>query len=153
MLSSIRRFFDELIRADSSDQPDPQHSVQCAAAALLLEMAYMDEVLKPEEQDAVLSAVREGFDLSTEEAERLIECAEAERQEATDYFQFTSLINAHFDATQRAALVEQLWQVAYADRMLCRHQEHLVRKVSDLLHVPHRTFISAKHRAQPARGG
>jgi uncharacterized tellurite resistance protein B-like protein len=152
MLSSIRRFFDELMVADSSDHPDPEQRVQCAAAALLLEMAHMDEVLKPEEQDAVLSAVREGFDLSTEEAERLIECAEAERREATDYFQFTSLINDHFDATQRAALVEQLWQVAYADRMLCRHQEYLVRKVSDLLHVPHRTFISAKHRVQPTQG-
>jgi uncharacterized tellurite resistance protein B-like protein len=60
MLSSIRRFFDELIIADSSDETDPQHSVQCAAAALLLEMAHLDEVLKPEEQDAVLSAVRKG---------------------------------------------------------------------------------------------
>jgi uncharacterized tellurite resistance protein B-like protein len=148
MLSDIRRFFDEFMASDPSTDRDPEHAVRCAAAALLLEMANMDETLKAEEHEAVLSAVRERFALSQKEADGLIACAEAERREATDYHQFTSLINANFDAGQRAALVEQLWQVAYADRKLCKHEEYLVRKVADLLHVPHSVFISAKHRVQ-----
>jgi len=134
MLSGIRRFFDEFMTTDP--------------AALLLEMAHMDETLKPEEHDAVLRAVHERFELSPEEADGLIDCAEAERLEATDYHQFTSLIKAHFGAAERIALVEQLWRVAYADERLCKHEEYLVRKVADLLHVPHSAFISAKHRVQ-----
>jgi uncharacterized tellurite resistance protein B-like protein len=148
MLSRIRRFFDDAMAADHSAGRDPEHAVQCAAAALLLEMAHMDETLTLEEDGAVLTAVRERFGLSQQEADELIACAEDERRDATDYHQFTSLINAHFGAEQRAALVEQLWQVAYADRKLCKHEEYLVRKVADLLHVPHGTFIAAKHRAQ-----
>jgi uncharacterized tellurite resistance protein B-like protein len=147
MLSRIRQFFDQHLAANSDAIRDPAAAARCAAAALLLEMAHMDDAMTPLEEDAIAHAVREGFGLAPEQAEELIACAYAERQQATDYHQFTSLINAHFGAAQRADLIEQLWEVAYADRELCKHEEYLVRKVANLLHVPHSAFIAAKHRA------
>jgi uncharacterized tellurite resistance protein B-like protein len=45
-------------------------------------------------------------------------------------------------------IIERLWQIAFADNHLDKHEEHLVRKVADLLHVPHRDFIAAKKRAR-----
>jgi uncharacterized tellurite resistance protein B-like protein len=147
MLNRIQTFFDEYMAAGSRVAEKPDAAVRCAAAALLLEMAHMDDAMTPVEQTAIVNAVLESFELSPEQTEELIACAQEEREQATDYHQFTSLINASFDAAQRANLVEQLWQVAYADQVLCKHEEYLVRKVSNLLHVPHSAFISAKHRA------
>lgn len=147
MLNQIRSFFDEYLATDSGSAADPDASARCAAAALLLEMAHMDETMTPKEHGAIITAVREGFGLSRHQAEELIACAQAEREQATDYHQFTSLIVANFDAPQRANLVQRLWQVAYADQVLCKHEEYLVRKVANLLHVPHSAFISAKLRA------
>ena len=147
MLNRIQTFFDEYIAAGSRIAEEPDASARCAAAALLLEMAHMDETMAAMEQTAIFNAVRERFHLSPEQTEELIACAHEEREQATDYHQFTSLINASFDAAQRANLIEQLWQVAYADQVLCKHEEYLVRKVANLLHVPHSAFISAKHRA------
>ncbi len=147
MLNQIRSFFDEYLATDSGSAADPDASARCAAAALLLEMAHMDETMTPKEHGAVITAVREGFGLSRHQAEELIACAQAEREQATDYHQFTSLIAANFDAPQRANLIQRLWQVAYADQVLCQHEEYLVRKVANLLHVPHSAFISAKLRA------
>jgi uncharacterized tellurite resistance protein B-like protein len=148
MLNRIQTFFDEYMAAGSRIAEEPDASARCGAAALLLEMAHMDDTMAPVEQAAILNAVRESFNLSPEQTEELIVCAHEEREQATDYHQFTSLINASFDAAQRANLVEQLWQVAYADQVLCKHEEYLVRKVANLLHVPHSAFISAKHRAE-----
>ncbi len=147
MLKRIRTFFDEYLAANADDTQDPAAAARCAAAALLLEMAHMDDAMTPVEQAAIVHAVRTCFGLVPEQAEELIACASEERGQATDYHQFTSLINAHFDAEQRSDLIEQLWQVAYADRDLCKHEEYLVRKVANLLHVPHSAFIAAKHRA------
>ena len=147
MLNRIQTFFDEYMAAGSRAAEEPDAAARCAAAALLLEMAHMDETMAAMEQTAVVNAVRESFDLSPEQTEELIACAQDERDQATDSHQFTSLINASFDAAQRANLIEQLWQVAYADRVLCKHEEYLVRKVANLLHVPHSAFISAKYRA------
>lgn len=148
MLTHIRKFFDEFMTKDSPGETDPGRAAHCAAAALLLEMAYMDEVMAPVEQAAILKAIREGFELSPERADELMDCAREEREQATDYFQFTSLINAHFDAGQKESLIEELWRVAYADQVLCKHQEYLVRKVANLLHVPHGAFIAAKLRVR-----
>jgi uncharacterized tellurite resistance protein B-like protein len=148
MLNHIRKFFDEFMAVDTANPQDEEKAVRSAAAALLLEMAHLDDVLEPTEQAAVLNAVREGFELSPEQAEELIACANEERTQATDYHQFTSLINDRFDAAQKERLIEALWRVAYADQVLCKHQEHLLRRLANLLYVPHSSFIATKLRVQ-----
>jgi uncharacterized tellurite resistance protein B-like protein len=43
--------------------------------------------------------------------------------------------------------------VALADSVVHKYEEHVIRRISDLLHVPHRAFIAAKLRAEAdARG-
>jgi len=39
-----------------------------------------------------------------------------------------------------------LWQVAFADGHLDPYEEALVRKIADLIYVPHRDFIQSKLR-------
>jgi len=74
----------------------------------------------------------------------LIELANAEKHEATDYYTFTSLINEHYSQQQKIKLVEDLWRLAYADNELDKYEEHLLRRLSELLHVPHKDFIRTK---------
>jgi len=150
-LDRIQTFIDEYLAADSRTADDPDASARCAAAALLLEMAHMDDTMAPVEQAAIFNAVRESFNLSPEQTEELIACAQAEREQATDYHKFTSLITANFDAAQRVNLIQRLWQVAYADKVLCKLEEYQVRKVANLLPVPHSVFISTKLRAMDGR--
>ena len=40
------------------------------------------------------------------------------------------------------------WKIAYADHELHRYEEHVIRRLSDLIHVPHHEFIAAKHRVE-----
>ena len=148
MLTQIATFFERhLLPREASGGQDQDQALRLAVAALLLEMTRMDETIQAEECAAVEGAIRAHFGLPPEQARELVDLAEAQRREATDYFQFTSLINQHYGPEQRVQLVEQLWRVAYADAELHRYEEHLVRKVAELLHVPHGAFIAAKHRA------
>jgi uncharacterized tellurite resistance protein B-like protein len=41
-----------------------------------------------------------------------------------------------------------MWRVAYADERLDKYEEHLIRKISDLIYVSHRDFIRTKHSAR-----
>lgn len=152
MLAAIQQFFDRHLNPTGADAAGTDQAARCAAAALLLEMMHMDEVLAPVQQAAVTRALREGFGLDAAAADELLACAEQERREATDYHQFTRLINERFTAEQRIELVERLWQVAFADAELCAHEEYLARKIAALLHVPHRAFIAARQRAQAGVG-
>ena len=59
----------------------------------------------------------------------------------------TRTLNALASAEQKRALLGMMWRVAMADNELSRYEEHLIRKVADLLYVPHSDFIAAKQQA------
>jgi uncharacterized tellurite resistance protein B-like protein len=149
MLNSIRDFFDRHIGATPTSSAE-RHSIQLATAALLVEVARIDSQLTEAERAAVLRAVREKFEIPADEAASLIALAEAEMKQASDYFQFTSLVNRHFTQEQKLRIIELMWRVAYADAELSAHENHLMRKIGDLLHIPHGDYIAAKMRAQSA---
>jgi uncharacterized tellurite resistance protein B-like protein len=148
MLGRIQEFFRQHIAPTAAAEFDRGHALRLAAAALLLEVTHLDHQVTPEERRAVAVAVREHFGLSGEEAAELLLCAERERADSTDYYQFTSLINSEYDTARKVELIELMWRIAYADDSLHHYEEHLVRRVADLLYVPHSAFIAAKHRAR-----
>ncbi|RLK47025.1 putative tellurite resistance protein B-like protein [Alkalispirillum mobile] len=148
MLEAIKRYFNGHIAPAAAPENPDEHAVHLAAAALLLEMARMDGGLQPVQREAAERAVRDKLDLTAEESRDLIALADAELAEAMDYFQFTSLIKDHFDYGQRVRLIEYLWQVALADARLHHDEEHLVRRVAELIYVRHADFINARLRAE-----
>lgn len=93
-----------------------------ATAALLLEMVYVDGELRPEQCEAVSSEVLEQFGPDEGEAAKLLQLAEAERADATDYFRFTSFINNNDVQEQKVSLVERLWRIAYLSNALHKHE-------------------------------
>ena len=151
MLNAIREFFDQRVTAPAG-QGDDRHPIEVATAALLVETVRLDSAMDDAERAAALGAVRTKFGLDAGEAETLIRLAEEEARDATDYYQFTSLINRHFSVAQKERVIELMWQVAYADADLSANEQHVVRRIADLLHVPHRAYIAAKLRARDAAG-
>lgn len=149
MLNAIRDFFEKHIDAPAAHGGE-RHSIELATAALLVEVVRLGGEIKPAERDTVLRAVRSKFGLSAEEAGALVGLAEEEAREATDHYQFTSLINRHFSQAQKQKVIELMWQVAYADSELSAYEQHVIRKIADLLYVPHRAYIAAKLRAREA---
>ena len=148
MLNQIKLFFTQHIALSASENT-LEEKLQLATVVLFLEMMYMDDKVDPKEQDVILSLVHQNFSLTAEQATSLIELAEQQRKQATDYFQFTSLINKEYSLEQKVRLIESLWKIAFIDGVLDMNEEYLVRKIADLLHVPHTAFIMAKNRLEP----
>ncbi len=122
--------------------------MRLACAALLIEVSRADYEVTAEEVAAVSRAVRKTFGLSVAETVALIQLAEEEADSATSYHEFTSLINDSYSKEQKIQLLERLWEVVFADAEMEKYEEHLVRKLADLLYVPHSQFIAAKLRTQ-----
>ncbi len=148
MLRSVRQFFEQHIRETGGGQADgSRHALQVATAALLIEVMRADTELKDVERHALTAAIEARFGLTPEETAALLRLAETEATQATDYYQFTALINEHFTLEQKTQVVENMWQVAAADREIDRFERTLVHKVADLLHVPRAAQIAARDRA------
>ncbi len=112
-------------------------------------MSRADSQVVDAEQASIGTALRECFDLEDGEIDSLLALAEADADEAVSVFEFTTVLNQHFEHAQKIRFVEHLWRVAFADGTLEKHEAHLVKKVADLLHLRHREYISAKLRAEP----
>jgi uncharacterized tellurite resistance protein B-like protein len=147
MLTALRNFFEQHLADRPQDAAaNAEQRARLAAAALLVEVVRSDDQIADIERRAVLESVQRRFDLAADEARKLLELAEAESREAHDLHQFTAQINASFTPERKVRLIEELWRAAYADTVLHKYEEHLIRRVADLLHVPHSAFIAAKLR-------
>jgi len=151
MIRAFQRMFESTVaaaaRAPAADERE--HGYHVATAALLVEVMRADYEVRPQERDAVLRALGAAFgDLSADETRELLERAEERADDATSLYEFTQHVNRHLDHGQKAHVVELLWRVAYADGDLDKYEEHLVRRIADLTHVPHSVFIRMKHKAE-----
>lgn len=153
MIAKIRQFFEQhIVISEESDEPMLEHQLQLASAALMIEVLYADHSFGTRELETLREVLQEHFELGPQDADRLIQLADEERIEATDYYQFTSLINECYTQPQKRELITRLWQMAYADNSIHKFEEHLVRRLADLLHVPHSAFMQSKHRAAAQPG-
>jgi uncharacterized tellurite resistance protein B-like protein len=141
VLTVIKQFFSAELEIT---QTDDSHTLQLAAAALLIELSRADFQRDTEEQQAVEKALQKTFSLNQNELQTLIDLAEQEAKDATSLYQFTRLINDNYSLEQKSRLIELMWQVALADGEICKYEDHLIRKVAELLYVPHQVFIRSK---------
>ena len=154
MLGSLKTLFQERV-APQLAQPAPEareHGLRLAAAALLFEVVRADAEVRDEERSVMRTAVQSVFGLAREQAEELVALAEQASRAAGSLYEFTSLVDRELGPDQKKRLVELLWLVAFADAAKDAHEEHLVRKIAGLLHVPHPDFIDAKIRARAESG-
>ena len=150
MIDGIRNFFNQVIApgAAGATGADSQHALHVATAALLLEMMRRDASITAAETASVTRSLQRRFGLEAAQVDTLMALAAEEARLATDYFQFTSLINKSFSAEQKVQVIEYLWQVAYTDGHLDAHEQHFMRKIADLLYVSHADYVGAKQRAR-----
>lgn len=142
MLDAIKSFFTTELATDNNE--NDHCKIQLAAAALLIELSRADFQRAPQEQQAIETALQKSFKLSDEQLAKLIDLAEQENRDATSLYQFTNLIKDEYSLEQRFQLVKMLWQVAMADGELSKYEDHLIRKIAELIYLPHSQFIQAK---------
>ena len=78
------------------------------------------------------------------ELESLVASAQETAERSTSLYEFTTLINAQYSMDEKFDLIKALWRVAAADGDIHRYEDHLIRRIADLLYVAHTDFIRAK---------
>jgi uncharacterized tellurite resistance protein B-like protein len=129
------------------ERQDARQRLHVAACALLLEIAYADDHFSDSERSHIGAVMQRHFGLDQETAESLIELAEAERTQAVDLYQFTSLIRDSYDLGQKTLLAEIMWGLVLTDGAVKRHEGYMLRKIANLLDLKPGYLSSARKRA------
>ena len=128
---------------------DLDERVRIATAVILLEVAHSDEEFSQEEHAHILDILKRDFNLDQESVNELIQISEEERKGSIDIWHFTSAINENYSDEEKYVIIEKVWQVIYADGRLDKHEDYIVHKLSNLLHIPHNRMIQAKLKYLP----
>ncbi|MEO0443976.1 MAG: TerB family tellurite resistance protein [Pseudomonadota bacterium] len=125
-------------------EPMAENQLHLATAALLVEVASIDRQFDPQEWASLHRLLKQECQLNDDDAKSLIEEAQQASGKATSLYEFTQHINQLCDYDQKLSLVKGLWKIAYADGNLDKYEEHIIRRIADLIHVSHRDFIQEK---------
>jgi uncharacterized tellurite resistance protein B-like protein len=119
-----------------------------ATAILLVDVARADDRFSEAEFERVISLITRHFQLTIEEAASLINLADEKADQLISVHELTQLLHGNLDEAEKSEVVRLLWEVAYADGELDKHEDSLVLKISDLLHVSRGLVMRLKHDAQ-----
>ena len=144
MITKIKNLLAKHMASVEADTDGDEQALQLATATLLMEVARADTRISEVERQAIHRVIETHYGLSPETTQQIAHAAEREAEHSTSLYPFTRLINRECDYQDKLQIIRMLWQVIRADNHTDKHEEHLVRRVADLLHVPHREFIRAK---------
>jgi len=143
MLKALARLFEPTAVSPVDDAP----RLHLAAAVLLFEVAKSDHRVEPRELQRLEAVLREQWQLDARELAELMDVASRESDLSASLHQQVDTVNRNFSQAQKYDLLLGLWQVACSDGGIHHYEEHLVRRLADLLYIPHSDFIRAKHQA------
>ena len=154
-MAALTAFFEfveaRFVRSEESEQAR-EEAVALATAVLLMEVARADLDVSESELEVVRQLLRERLGLGAQEVCDLLQQARRQSEQAVSMYRFTRMVNDHFSAPDKCAVVEMLWRVAFADGRLDRYEDQVVRKVADLLYVPHAQLIRTRNIVMEEKG-
>ncbi|WP_165797256.1 TerB family tellurite resistance protein [Solimonas fluminis] len=137
--------WDKLARALGGRRPEaaaPRREL--AIAVLLVETLRADFADSEAERLAARGILRDLCALEEAALDALLAEAEGEVRRNVSLHAFVAELNAALDAEDKRDLIGGMWRVAHADGRVHPEEELLIRRVADLLYVPHHDFIRQK---------
>lgn len=128
-----------------SSSKSKEANILFSVTVLLTEIMHADHELSAHEKHLITSILSKQYDLADNDALSLFDKADKLMQGAVSLHEHTSLVNESFKYHEKLELINYLWQVAYADNMLDKYEEHLIRRLADLLYISHSDYIKEKH--------
>ena len=152
MFDRFLSFFEDKPTAPAGHEGHTHDEFHLAAAVLLVYAASVDGDFDRAERDRIEWLCEHRLELAAEEAHALIEAAEREAGEAVQLLRFTRTIKDGFSYEERVHLVEMLWEVVYADRVVEAHEAQLMRRIAGLIYVDDKDSGIARSRARARTG-
>ena len=143
MLKKIRSIFTKTSE-EVSEKEQVTQKIDKTCAALIIEVALADKVFDESEVNLLKEMLLKAYTLEPQDVQGLIENAEKAVEESTSLYEYTREVNDNFDYESKLNLIDQLWRIAFADGHLDKYEEHVVRKIADLIHISHNDFIHSK---------
>ena len=144
MIDKIKELITKFGNKEEIEEEPDLSQLNNACAALLVEIAFADKEFDETEKTSLKLTLMETYAIEEADIDEIIKDAENTVAESTSLYGYTRIVNDEFEYDDKLSLLKNLWKVAYADGNLDKYEEHLLRKISDLIHISHSDYINIK---------
>ena len=129
--------------AKEIEEESKDSSIQKSICSLMIEVAYADNQLDDSELKVMANSLSK-LDIEKEEIQEIVDATLAKSKESISFYEHTRILNDQLDYDQKKEVLNSVWAIAFADGEMDKHEEHLIRRIADLLYLNHKDFINAK---------
>ncbi len=129
---------------NSNEASEEQIEPAQAAAVLMFEVVWADHDIASAELEVMGQLLQKLFGISAVRVDELHAATRANHDASVGVFPFTRAINGQLDQEEKFEVLKAMWMIALADAQIDVFEEHTIRRIADLLYVPHQRFIEAK---------
>ena len=102
--------------------------------ALLIHAAKIDENYTEIEKKIIIKAIIQLYNVSSNEAEKLLKLAEKKEEESNQIVEFTKEIKK-YSMKFRLKIIEVIWKIVYSDGTSDDYESNLIRRICGLLYI------------------
>lgn len=131
----IKKFFGE--KSSNNENQDALNSsvIDEAVVVLLLRAANIDGKKDEQEIEAIKRLIIQQFDYDEEKADMLITSASEKEESSADLFEWSKIINDHYDLDSKKIVFSMMCEIICADGLIDPFESNLIRRLSGLLYI------------------
>ena len=135
MKKFIKKFFSEKT-SNKENQDEPNSSViEEAVVVLLLRAANIDGNKDEQEIESIKKLIIKQFNYDEERADILITSANEKEENSADLFEWSKIINDHYDLDSKKIVFSMMCEIICADGLVDPFESNLIRRLSGLLYI------------------
>ena len=130
---------------DVADAKSDTDQLQIATCLLLIEVSKSDDDFSQSEEEKIKSLLKNNFEIPNSELEEMFDLYNSRHNSMTSLYECTEIINKECSYDQKLKIIGYMWDIAYTDSKIDKYEDYTIRKVSELIYVKHKDFISLKN--------
>jgi len=148
----IKKFFGE--KSSNKENKDDLNSslIEEAVVVLLLRAANIDGNKDEQEIESIKKLIIKQFNYDEEKANILITSASEKEENSADLFEWSKIINDHYDLNSKKIVFSMMCEIICADGLVDPFESNLIRRLSGLLYISDKDAGAIKKEVMSNKG-
>lgn len=132
-------------------QKENNFEIELTGSILAYEIARADGEISQHELTLLMSEIKKIAIKVGKSPEEIFSILKEFSDESVSFHEFIEDINKKYSKDEKLALIDFLWRIAYADSILETHEERLIRRIADLIHIKDIEVLKIKDNIKNAK--
>ena len=121
-----------------------EKNLKLVSLCLAFEVANADDDIDSQEKDLLLDKIKGEIDTSVLSENEIFNAIKEESENRISFYDIIRDINVNLEKEEKIKILEMMWEVAYADRVLNVDEEKIIKRSADMLGIKPSIVLQTK---------